>query len=161
MEQLKLTAAALCGTMILSAIILFISPQKDGKMLKFAVRVFFLLSIVLPLVGLEPEDFRLPETTDVSDLGEGLEDLAQQQLESAVVASLEAEAVEILTNNGLADPQVEISIHNDPEDGIFITDLIIRVQPDEMETAARAAPALNSAFGVTARLEIEESQNGS
>lgn len=161
MEQLKLTAAALCGTMILSAIILFISPQKDGKMLKFAVRVFFLLSIVLPLVGLEPEDFRLPETTDVSNLGEGLEDLAQQQLESAVVASLEAEAVEILTSNGLADPQVEISIHNDPEDGISITDLIIRVQPDEMETAARAAPALNSAFGVTARLEIEESQNGS
>ena len=100
MEQLKLTAAALCGTMVLSAVILFIAPQKDGRMLKFAVRVFFLLSIVLPLVGLDPLELTVPET-DVSDLGEGLEELAQRQLESAVTASLEAEADEILRDYGL------------------------------------------------------------
>ena len=74
MEQLNLTAHALCGTMVLSAVILFIAPQKDGRMLKFAVRVFFLLSIVLPLVGLDPLELTVPET-DVSDLGEGLEEL--------------------------------------------------------------------------------------
>ena len=159
MEQLKLTAAALCGTMILSAVILFIAPQKDGRMLKFAVRVFFLLSIVLPLVGLDPLELTVPET-DVSDLGEGLEELAQRQLESAVTASLEAEADEILRDYGLISARTEISIHNDPEDGISITDLVIRVSPDEADQAARAAPELNRTFGVAARLETEENQNG-
>lgn len=129
MEQLKLTAAALCGTMVLSAVILFIAPQKDGRMLKFAVRVFFLLSIVLPLVGLDPLELTVPET-DVSDLGEGLEELAQRQLESAVTASLEAEADEILRDYGLISARTEISIHNNPDDGISITDLVIRVSPD-------------------------------
>ena len=159
MEQLKLTAAALCGTMVLSAVILFIAPQKDGRMLKFAVRVFFLLSIVLPLVGLDPLELTVPET-DVSDLGEGLEELAQRQLESAVTASLEAEADEILRDYGLISARTEISIHNDPEDGISITDLVIRVSPDEADQAARAAPELNRTFGVAARLETEENQNG-
>ena len=159
MEQLKLTAAALCGTMVLSAVILFIAPQKDGRMLKFAVRVFFLLSIVLPLVGLDLSGLTIPET-DVSDLGEGLEELAQRQLESAVTASLEAEADEILRDYGLSSARTEISIHNDPEDGISITDLVIQVSPDEADQAARAAPELNRTFGVTARLETEENQNG-
>ena len=159
MEQLKLTAAALCGTMVLSAVILFIAPQKDGRMLKFAVRVFFLLSIVLPLVGLDPLELTVPET-DVSDLGEGLEELAQRQLESAVTASLEAEADEILRDYGLISARTEISIHNNPDDGISITDLVIRVSPDEADQAARAAPELNRTFGVTARLETEEHQNG-
>lgn len=159
MEQLKLTAAALCGTMVLSAVILFIAPQKDGRMLKFAVRVFFLLSIVLPLVGLDPLELTVPET-DVSDLGEGLEELAQRQLESAVTASLEAEADEILRDYGLISARTEISIHNNPDDGISITDLVIRVSPDEADQAARAAPELNRTFGVAARLETEENQNG-
>ena len=159
MEQLKLTAAALCGTMVLSAVILFIAPQKDGRMLKFAVRVFFLLSIVLPLVGLDLSGLTVPET-DVSDLGEGLEELAQRQLESAVTASLEAEADEILRDYGLISARTEISIHNDPDDGISITDLVIRVSPDEADQAARAAPELNRTFGVAARLETEENQNG-
>lgn len=159
MEQLKLTAAALCGTMVLSAVILFIAPQKDSKMLKFAVRVFFLLSVVLPLVSLDPSGFAIPET-DVSGLGEDLEETAQRQLESAVTASLEAEADEILREYGLTGTRTEISIHNDPEDGISITDLVIRVSPDEVDLAARAAVELNRAFGVTARLETEENQNG-
>ena len=159
MEQLKLTAAALCGTMVLSAVILFIAPQKDGRMLKFAVRVFFLLSIVLPLVGLDPLELTVPET-DVSDLGEGLEELAQRQLESAVTASLEAEADEILRDYGLISARTEISIHNNPDDGISITDLVIRVSPDEAAQAARAAPERSRTFGVTARLETEENQNG-
>lgn len=159
MEQLKLTAAALCGTMVLSAVILFIAPQKDSKMLKFAVRVFFLLSVVLPLVSLDPSGFAIPET-DVSGLGEDLEETAQRQLESAVTASLEAEADEILREYGLTGARTEISIHNDPEDGISITDLVIRVSPDEVDLAARAAVELNRAFGVTARLETEENQNG-
>ena len=159
MEQLKLTAAALCGTMVLSAVILFIAPQKDGRMLKFAVRVFFLLSIVLPLVGLDLSGLTVPET-DVSDLGEGLEELAQRQLESAVTASLEAEADEILRDYGLISARTEISIHNNPDDGISITDLVIRVSPDEADQAARAAPELNRTFGVAARLETEENQNG-
>lgn len=159
MEQLKLTAAALCGTMVLSAVILFIAPQKDSKMLKFAVRVFFLLSVVLPLVSLDPSGFAIPET-DVSGLGEDLEETAQRQLESAVTASLEAEADEILREYGLTGARTEISIHNDPEDGISITDLVIRVSPDEVDLAARAAVELNRAFGVTARLVTEENQNG-
>ena len=159
MEQLKLTAAALCGTMVLSAVILFIAPQKDSKMLKFAVRVFFLLSVVLPLVSLDPSGFAIPET-DVSGLGEDLEETAQRQLESAVTASLEVEADEILREYGLTGARTEISIHNDPEDGISITDLVIRVSPDEVDLAARAAVELNRAFGVTARLETEENQNG-
>ena len=100
MEQLKLTAAALCGTMVLSAVILFIAPQKDGRMLKFAVRVFFLLSIVLPLVGLDPLELTVPET-DVSDLGEGLEELASGSWSRRSPPPSQAEADEILRDYGL------------------------------------------------------------
>ena len=128
-------------------------------MLQFAVRIFFLLSVALPLAGARLPDLSIPET-DVSGLGGDLSELAQRQLEAAVVSSLEAEAAEILAAYGLSGAAVEVSIHNDPSDGISITGLVIRVPSVEMEAAAQAAVEINQAFGVTARLETEGETDG-
>ena len=128
-------------------------------MLQFAVRIFFLLSVALPLAGARLPDISIPET-DVSGFGEDLSELAQRQLEAAVVSSLEAEAEEILAGYGLPEAEAEISIHNDPSDGISITGLVIRVPPEGMDAAARAAVELNRTFGVTARLETEDETDG-
>ncbi len=145
--------------MVLSGIILFLAPKKENRMLQFAVRIFFLLSVALPLAGARLPDISIPET-DVSDLGGDLSELAQRQLEAAVVSSLEAEAEEILAGYGLPEAEAEISIHNDPSDGISITGLVIRVPPEGMDAAARAAVELNRTFGVTARLETEDETDG-
>lgn len=145
--------------MLLSGIILFLAPKKENRMLQFAVRIFFLLSVALPLAGARLPDLSIPET-EVSDLGEDLSELAQRQLEAAVVSSLEAEAEEILAGYGLPEAEAEISIHNDPSDGISITGLVIRVPPEGMDAAARAAVELNRTFGVTARLETEDETDG-
>lgn len=145
--------------MVLSGIILFLAPKKENRMLQFAVRIFFLLSVALPLAGARLPDLSIPET-EVSDLGGDLSELAQRQLEAAVVSSLEAEAEEILAGYGLPEAEAEISIHNDPSDGISITGLVIRVPPEGMDAAARAAVELNRTFGVTARLETEDETDG-
>ena len=145
--------------MVLSGIILFLAPKKENRMLQFAVRIFFLLSVALPLAGARLPDISIPET-DVSDLGGDLSELAQRQLEAAVVSSLEAEAEEILAGYGLPEAEADISIHNDPSDGISITGLVIRVPPEGMDAAARAAVELNRTFGVTARLETEDETDG-
>lgn len=145
--------------MVLSGIILFLAPKKENRMLQFAVRIFFLLSVALPLAGARLPDLSIPET-EVSDLGGDLSELAQRQLEAAVVSSLEAEAEEILAGYGLPEAEADISIHNDPSDGISITGLVIRVPPEGMDAAARAAVELNRTFGVTARLETEDETDG-
>ena len=145
--------------MVLSGIILFLAPKKENRMLQFAVRIFFLLSVALPLAGARLPDISIPDT-DVSGLGGDLSELAQRQLEAAVVSSLEAEAEEILAGYGLPEAEAEISIHNDPSDGISITGLVIRVPPEGMDAAARAAVELNRTFGVTARLDTEDKTDG-
>ena len=45
--------------MVLSAVILMLTPEREIGMMRFAVRIFFLLSILLPVVTLEAADFTL------------------------------------------------------------------------------------------------------
>lgn len=158
MSQLKTAAAAICGTMVLTAVIMFLVPQKDHKMMKFAVRIFFILSLLLPFAGWKAEDFVLPEISE-EDLSGELDALVQRQLEQSIISSLESQAAAILEKHGVSDPQIEITIHNREDTGISITSLKVLAAPEEMDAVASAVPELTETFGVTVALERAESQN--
>lgn len=157
MEQLKLTAAALCATMVLSAVILMLTPERENGMMRFAVRIFFLLSILLPVITLDADDFTLPDTVleqPEGDLGE----LAQQQLESAAKQLLCQKAEAILESHGVEDAKVEMEIHIDGEDSISITSLRILID-QQLASALAATASLNESFGVTATLVTTENED--
>ena len=158
MEQLKLTAAALCGTMVLSAVILMLTPERENGMMRFAVRIFFLLSILLPVVTLEADDFTLPESVLEEPEG-GLGALAQQQLESAARQLLCQKAEAILESHGVEEGKVEMEIHIDGEESISITSLRVLVSQQELAAALTATAELNETFGVTATLVTTENEN--
>lgn len=157
MEQLKLTVAALCATMVLSAVILMLTPERENGMMRFAVRIFFLLSILLPVITLDADDFTLPDTVleqPEGDLGE----LAQQQLESAAKQLLCQKAEAILESHGVEDAKVEMEIHIDGEDSISITSLRILID-QQLASALAATASLNESFGVTATLVTTENED--
>lgn len=158
MEQLKLTAAALCGTMVLSAVILMLTPERENGMMRFAVRIFFLLSILLPVVTLEADDFTLPESVLEEPEGD-LGALAQQQLESAARQLLCQKAEAILESHGAEKGKVEMEIHIDGEESISITSLRVLVSQQELAAALTATAELNETFGVTATLVTTENEN--
>ena len=158
MEQLKLTAAALCATMVLSAVILMLTPERENGMMRFAVRIFFLLSILLPVITLDADDFTLPDTVleqPEGDLGE----LAQQQLESAAKQLLCQKAEAILESHGVEDAKAEMEIHIDGEDSISITSLRILIDQQQLASALAATASLNESFGVTATLVTTENED--
>lgn len=159
MSQLRTAAAAACGTMVLTAIVMLLVPQKDNRMMKFAVRLFFLLSLILPFAGWEAEDFVLPEEKTAESLSEGLDSLVQRQLEESIVSALEGQAAEILRQHGVLHPEIEITIHNREDTGISITSLKVLAAPEEMDAALLAVPELTGAFGVTVTLERAGGQN--
>lgn len=158
MSQLKTAAAAVCGTMVLTAVVMFLVPQKDHKMMKFAVRIFFLLSLILPFAGWKAEDFALPDIKE-ERFSENLDTLVQRQLEESIVSALEEQAAEILTQYGVSEPQIEITIHNREDTGISITSLKVLAAPEEMDAVVSAVPKLTETFGVTVTLDRAESQN--
>ncbi len=155
MEQLKLTAAALCAAMVLSAVVLMVTPERDNGMMRFAVRIFFLLSVLLPVTALDAEDLTLPDRVleqPEGDLGR----LAQQQLESAAAQLLCRKAERILESQGVEGAKVEMEIHIDGEDSISITSLRVLIGREQLACALAAAGRLNESFGVTATLVTTE-----
>lgn len=158
MEQMKLTAAALCGTMVLSAVILMLTPERENGMMRFAVRIFFLLSILLPVVTLDAEDFTLPDSVmeqPEGDLGE----TAQRQLETATRQLLCQKAEAMLQSSGVQNAEVELDIHIDGDGSISITSLRILVSRQELAAALTATAGLNETFGVTATIVTTENEN--
>jgi hypothetical protein len=158
LAELKTAAAAVCGTMLLSAILLFLLPQNGQRMMRFAVRIFFLLSLLIPFTGWTQEDFTLPEETEQS-FSEDLGALVQRQLEQAVVGTLQAQAEEILARCGAAETAVEITIHNRGDAGISITSLKVYPPEEELDAVLEAVPELTETFGITVTLERAEGQN--
>ncbi len=144
--------------MVLTAVVMLLVPQRDHKMMKFAVRIFFLLSLILPFTGWEAEEFAVPDAAEES-FSEDLDALVQRQLESTIVSALERQAAEILLRHGAADPEVEIQIHNQADTGISITSLKVLTVPEEMDAALSAVPELTETFGVTVTLDRAENQN--
>lgn len=143
---------------MLAAVLLYLAPKGSGRMLKLAVRLFFLLSLMIPFGGWEGEAFTLPETEEEL-LSDDLEAAVQLQLEQAVAETLREQAVSILRDAGAENARVRIGIHNHPESGISITELTVQTDPVEQQAVIRAVPKLTETFGITVNLEEMEEED--
>ena len=133
MEMLRSAAAALCGTLIVTAIFSMLIPQTgDHRFLKLAVRLFFLLCIAVPLVrnrvDLELDVSRYLSRSQAVETD--LQALADSQLLEAFSGNLREQVRQILRRHAVEAEKIETGVHIGPDRSIEITTIKIILEEE-------------------------------
>lgn len=160
MGQIKDIAAAICGTLIITAIFMMMSPSASGsKTLRFSASLFFLLSLAAPLVG-EQAYWRSDPALMAPEQDMDFQSLTQRQLLTAFEGRLTAEAKQILADEGITPEEVRFSIHIGEDNRISITSLELLLKEEDRERCSKGIARLNEAFGLTVQLAFSEGGSG-
>jgi stage III sporulation protein AF len=130
MEAIRQWATSICVTIVIVAIFSMLVPKGSmEKVVKFTVSVFFLISLLYPLMT-NIGDF----TLDVSaEYTEGKQDTSQleesmnQKLLDITQAKIVRQLEQILHNNEIETKKIEVIININEDNSILISKLVIKL----------------------------------
>lgn len=159
MESIQSAAYAICLTLIATGVFTMLMPSNNmEKVLKFAVSLFFLSSIVLPFLR---GDFHFS-----LDLSQQEQTVDTQPLEAQTTQSfaklaehrLETEAENVLTLQGITPKKVEAAIHIGDDNCITISTLTITLHAADFLQAESVKESIAEEVGLTPEIIIEEAE---
>ena len=163
MDTIRSTAVSLCATLVVTGIFSMLLPEGGwNRYARFAVRLFLLLSLVLPFAG---GDFRLDLESGSSweepagNAGE-MEALAEEQLLRNFAANLELAGEQALEEAGIPFQKIEVTVHIADEQRIDISELNITLPEEEKSRGDQASGLIKEAFGVEPRLAFSGQTGG-
>ena len=163
MDTIRSTAVSLCATLVVTGIFSMLLPEGGwNRYARFAVRLFLLLSLVLPFAG---GDFRLDLESGSSweepagNAGE-MEALAEEQLLRNFTANLELAGEQALEEAGIPFQKIEVTVHIADEQRIDITNIRITLEPGAERFAGEAESAVAERLGKTPEVFIADTQGG-
>ncbi|MCI8600100.1 MAG: hypothetical protein HFE45_00705 [Oscillospiraceae bacterium] len=160
MGQIQDVAAAICGTLIITAVFMMMSPSASGsKTLRFSASLFFLLSLAAPFAG-EQAYWRSDPALLAPEREMDFQSLTQRQLLAAFESRLTAEAEQILADEGITPEGLRFSIHIGEDNRISITSLELLLKEGDRGRCDRGIARLNEAFGLTVQLAFSEDGSG-
>lgn len=128
MEGIRLIGYTICITIVVTAIFSMLVPNtKLDKVLKFAISLFFLTSIVSPFVN-----NKLDFTIDMSDTintskTEDLSESIQNQFLSVSKKNIESSLVKILAKKNISVKKIDVLININDDNSISINRLMVYI----------------------------------
>lgn len=161
-DGLKTAAAALCGSLIVTAVFMMLVPSAgQERVLRLAVSLFFLLSLAAPLVREIPrwqEDLSLWESS--GEAAADFQSLTESRLLQVFEQQLERQARDLLEEEGITPLRLHFTIHIDGHQRISITSLELLLDRKDADRCGDAVARLNEMFGLTAVLSFAEDGEG-
>lgn len=139
MDGIRMTAAALCVTAVITAVLFMLLPsEKYRSIMKYTVSLFFLCGLIAPFVGGDFSfSFTLPEMEPESRKEETVQ-AAETYFIGVVEERISASLEERLAVRGADGLKIEAAIHME-EDGRISIDRIIVWNVSEENRAAVSA----------------------
>lgn len=154
MNEIKQWAYGITVAAIIGSIVLSLSPKgSTEKLVKTTVALFLMCAILYPFIsGANPTE--LFEKIELPDLDTSLaqNDFAQNLLED----ELRKKIIDILTENGINDPDISINISIENENEMKINSVQILAAEEYKNLFEKAEIALRSQLGIETKIEVKQ-----
>lgn len=150
MDELKNWAFSLCCAAAAGSLLSLLAPESSlGKVCRFAIRVFFLCCMILPLRQLGSFLHVLPELqADAAFSAQGVVDVVTSQVKNSVAASIEQEVARCLEEEGINFKKVNVDVHVDKDGGISINCIRVLLPPGSGEGSPDGLPDNSEIIGI-------------
>lgn len=121
MEGIRMTAAALCITAVITAVLFMLLPsEKYRGVMKFAVSLFLLCGLIAPFTGGKFSfSFELPQT-DTQQRTEETVEAAKSYFTGVIEERLNLTLSEALALKGIEGVKIHVEIHMETDGSIII-----------------------------------------
>lgn len=155
MSGIKSVVTMICLILIITGIFSILIPKnKMEKTIKFAISLFFLAGIVIPIVKGE-FDFSIDyKDINITDYQVQVQAKTKNTITILTEKKLENDVKNILKNNGINYENVEMSIHILEDESIDITKFTVVLK--EGENIQTTEQLIIEEVGIKPSIEIEE-----
>ncbi len=155
MEGIRMIGMSLCVTAAVTALFSMLVPDnRMEKVLRFAVSLFFLTSLVSPFLsgGL---DFHMDlSVPDSAQSDPGLAQSVESQFTGLAEKKVASAVEKALAQEGIPVKKVQVSININEDGGISITKMCITVNGEEHPDTGKIAETVKREVGFTPEIEI-------
>ena len=150
MEAIKTIGMSICITLVVTSIFSMLVPDtKLDKVIKFAISLFFLTSLISPFFTSDIKfridvDNLMPEKTVTS-----LDEATQTQFLSLATKNIESAVLRILKNDGINVQKVEVLVNKTEDSNISITKLMVYIDNDTLNLSRRIEDLVKKEVGIT------------
>ncbi|MFZ2538293.1 MAG: stage III sporulation protein AF [Oscillospiraceae bacterium] len=155
MEGIRLIGISICITTVVTSIFSMLTPNtKLDKVLKFAISLFFLTSIVSPFVN-NKLDFRI----DISDITQTpqtreLSQSIENQFVSIAKSNIENTVGNLLLRENISSKKIEVLININEDNSISINKLMVYINKSDEKRKQDIEKIVKEGAGFAPQVEI-------
>ena len=156
MEAIRRWAFSLCAASIAGAIAEMFAPEGGARRIfRLCVSVFFLCCLFSPVLELAGNGgwldgvFAKSEDTEYTEEYGKLGDAYERQVTEAFRRNVEKLAKEALESAGINSAEISVSVNNDMDNCISISEVEVRLNEDMRQMELRAIRAVRQSIGIT------------
>lgn len=148
MESIQNWAMTVCVTMAGAAVFHMLLPGSGlKKMAMFAVNLFFISSLISPLI-LNPPKFDFDVITSEVTQNEDLDSLVDGQVEALTQKNLDKQVGQLLSQHNYTAEKIETTIHIEADNSISITKLKIWIRREQQSSQSAIEQLVSKEVGV-------------
>ena len=156
METIQNWAMTVCVTMAGAAVFNMLLPGSGlKKMAMFTINLFFISSLISPLI-LHPPTFDFDIITSDVTQNEELSTVVDDQVITLAENNLNKEVGQILAQNDFAAEKIETTIHIEADNSISITKLKIWIRREQQSNQSAIAQLVSKEEGVQPEIVLTE-----
>lgn len=156
MEGIRFIGLSICITTVVTSIFSMLAPDsKLDKVLKFAISLFFLTSIISPFVN-NKLDFRI-ELSDITQRVQTreLSQNVQSQFLSIAKGNLENTIENTLLRENISPKKVEVLINISEDNSISINKLMVYIEKNDEQKKQTIEKLVKDSVGYAPQIIIE------
>lgn len=157
MSGIKEVITMICLILITTGVFSILVPKSSmEKVMKFAISLFFLAGIVIPIVqGKFDFSFEIDEIQGAEYQAQ-IEENTKNTITILSEKKIESEVKKILKENDINCTKVDISIHIDKDDSIDISKFIVTLSKEEVLDLTTVEQLIVKEVGVKPNVVLEE-----
>ncbi len=156
MEGIRLIGISICVTTVVTSIFSMLTPDsKLDKVLKFAISLFFLTSIISPFVN-NKLDFHI----DISDITQApqtreLTQRVENQFISIAKSNIENTVENLLLRENISPKKIEVLININEDNSISINKLMVYINKSDEKRKQAIEKIVKEGAGYSPQVKIE------
>lgn len=155
MDGIRTVATSICFTLICTGVFSILVPGKGmERVLKFAIGLFFLSSLVLPFTQNHLDFSFSMSRSDREPETQNLEQSFQRNFIELAKRNLELEIDRILNENQIESEKTEITVNINADNSIDITKIVIQIPEDIRSETGKITGLIEKEVGILPEIVV-------
>ena len=160
MDMIRQWALSICVTVVAATIFSMLIPNGSmEKVVRFAVSLFFLVSLLSPFIG-GRIDWNIDFNTEAMEQQDTvpLQESIDRQMTTIVENRLEASVTQLLAGIDVEPEKIEIQVNVGEDNSICISRLVLRLGQKDQNKGREASDLLKKEVGVTPEISYTQTE---